>query len=58
LHEAGRRKVAGKEMTPFLLASLAEATGGRTVAANLDLLENNARVAGQIAAAVASLTLA
>jgi pseudouridylate synthase len=51
LQEAARRTLAGKQMTPFLLAALAQATGGRTLAANLDLLENNAQVAGQIAAA-------
>jgi pseudouridylate synthase len=52
LQEAARRKLAGKQMTPFLLAALAQATRGRTLSANLDLLENNARVAGQIAAAL------
>jgi pseudouridine-5'-phosphate glycosidase len=51
LQEAARRRLAGKQMTPFLLAALAQATGGRTLSANLDLLENNARIAGQIAAA-------
>ena len=53
LREAERRRLAGKEMTPFLLASLAQATSGRTLAANLELLENNARIAGEIAAALA-----
>ncbi|HWE23159.1 MAG TPA: pseudouridine-5'-phosphate glycosidase [Myxococcales bacterium] len=54
LREAGRNKLAGKQITPFLLGALAEASGGRTLTANLDLLENNARVAGQVAAALAS----
>jgi pseudouridine-5'-phosphate glycosidase len=49
LREAGARKLPGKQVTPFLLAALAQATGGRTRAANLDLLENNARVAAGIA---------
>ena len=53
LQDAARRNIAGKETTPFLLASVAKASSGRTVAANLDLLENNARIAGQIAAALA-----
>jgi pseudouridylate synthase len=52
LAEAQRRRLGGKQLTPFLLAHLALATGGRTVAANLALLEQNARVAGQIAAAL------
>jgi pseudouridine-5'-phosphate glycosidase len=53
LRAATRRKLPGKEVTPFLLAALADATGGRTRAANLDLLENNARVAADIARALA-----
>ncbi len=52
LRAAGRRKLPGEEVTPFLLAALADATGGRTQQANLDLLENNARVAAQIAVAL------
>jgi pseudouridine-5'-phosphate glycosidase len=49
VRDAAARKLPGKEVTPFLLAALAEATQGRTRAANLDLLENNARVAARIA---------
>jgi len=41
--------VTGKAVTPFLLAALAEETGGRSLEANLDLLEDNARVAAEIA---------
>jgi pseudouridine-5'-phosphate glycosidase len=52
LRAAARRKLPGKEVTPFLLAALADATGGRTREANLDLLENNARVAAEIALAL------
>ncbi len=53
LRAATRRKLPGKEVTPFLLAALADATGGRTRVANLDLLENNARVAADIARGLA-----
>ena len=53
VREAHDRRLPGKEVTPFLLAALAKATGGRTQAANLALLENNARVASQIAVALA-----
>src|SRR2546428_6865527 len=49
LREAARRRLPGKEVTPFLLAALAEATSDRTRAANLGLLENNARIAAGIA---------
>jgi pseudouridine-5'-phosphate glycosidase len=53
--EAGRRGVRGKEVTPFLLSCLAERTGGASMDANLVLLEENARLAGQIAAVAAEL---
>jgi pseudouridylate synthase len=56
LWEASRRKLPGKEVTPFLLAALAEATAGRTRAANLDLLENNARTAARIAGELLTTT--
>lgn len=52
--EAERRGVRGKEVTPFLLSCLAERTGGASMDANLVLLEENARLAGRIAAAVAA----
>ncbi|MGH2630117.1 MAG: pseudouridine-5'-phosphate glycosidase [Actinomycetota bacterium] len=51
--EAERRAddagVHAKARTPFLLAALADLTGGRSLDANLALLEDNARVAGEIA---------
>jgi pseudouridine-5'-phosphate glycosidase len=50
---AEREDVRGKGRTPFLLAALAELTGGRSLEANLALLEDNARVAGLVAASVA-----
>jgi pseudouridine-5'-phosphate glycosidase len=43
--------VTGKAVTPFLLAALAEETGGRSLDANLDLLQDNARVAAEVAMA-------
>jgi pseudouridine-5'-phosphate glycosidase len=49
LAEAAARKLPGKEVTPFLLSSLARATGGRSRTANVELLENNARAAAAIA---------
>ena len=47
--QAADAGVSGKARTPFLLAALAEITGGRSLEANLALLEDNARVAGEIA---------
>jgi pseudouridine-5'-phosphate glycosidase len=52
--EAERRGITGRAVTPFLLARVAELTGGRSRTANLALLEHNARVAAAIARALAS----
>jgi pseudouridine-5'-phosphate glycosidase len=50
--EAARQCVRGKEVTPFLLARLAEITGGRTLRANQALILANARLAARIATAL------
>jgi pseudouridylate synthase len=52
--EAERAGVHGPPSTPWLLARIAELTQGRSVRANLALIENNARVAGQVAAELAA----
>jgi pseudouridine-5'-phosphate glycosidase len=49
---AAEKNVRGKEITPFLLAQMSERSAGKTLAANIALLENNARIAAQIAAAL------
>ena len=56
LGEARAKKLSGKETTPFLLEHISRTTSGRTQAANLALLENNARIAGLIASALAGGT--
>lgn len=43
--------VRGKAVTPFLLAFIVEASGGRSLEVNLDLARNNVRVAADIAVA-------
>ena len=53
LDRADAHGIRGKEVTPFLLAQMSERSGGRTLAANIALLENNARVAAEIAVAMA-----
>jgi len=53
LAQAERQLIAGRELTPFLLSQMARASGGTTLRANIALLENNARVAAQIAGALA-----
>jgi pseudouridylate synthase len=54
LAEAAREAINGRELTPFLLSRMSERSGGATLRANIALLENNARVAAQIAKAVSS----
>lgn len=54
LAEARARGLGGKLLTPFLLQALDRATGGASRAANLSLLERNARVAGEVAAVLSS----
>jgi pseudouridylate synthase len=46
--------VAGSEVTPRLLARMAELSGGRSLDLNVELVVNNARVAAQVAVAAAS----
>ena len=55
---AARDGMRGKALTPFLLSCLAERTGGRSLEANLALLESNARLAGEIAVAAATAVAA
>ena len=45
-------EASGRELTPFLLARMAELSEGATLRANIALLENNARVAAGIARAL------
>ncbi|MEK7277377.1 MAG: pseudouridine-5'-phosphate glycosidase [Chloroflexota bacterium] len=52
LAAAEAQGVKGKAATPFLLAKVAEITGGRSLKANVALLENNARVAAEVARAL------
>ncbi len=52
LAAAERQGIRGAALTPFLLAQLSDATGGRSLAANMSLLRGNARIAAQIALAL------
>jgi len=49
LSEAREKGIHGKETTPFLLARVAEITGGDSLASNIRLVYNNAKLAAQIA---------
>lgn len=53
LHLAGERGIEGKAVTPFLLGEMLTLTGGRSLATNIALVRNNARVASAIAVALA-----
>ncbi len=48
--DAAAQGVAGKDVTPFLLGRIHELTKGRSLAANIALVLNNARLAAAIAA--------
>jgi pseudouridine-5'-phosphate glycosidase len=49
---AEAKHIAGKTVTPFLLAKILELTGGRSLKTNIALVENNARLAARIASAL------
>jgi pseudouridine-5'-phosphate glycosidase len=50
--EASESGITGGAVTPFVIEQIAAATGGRTVRANLALVEHNAAVAAGIAVAL------
>lgn len=49
LAEAEAKNILGKEVTPFLLAKMSAESKGETLKANIALLENNAKIAAQVA---------
>ena len=51
--EARREKLSGGSVTPFVLSRVAELSGGRTLRTNIGLIVNNARLAANIAVALA-----
>jgi pseudouridine-5'-phosphate glycosidase len=54
LAEATAARIAGKQLTPFLLARLAQVTGGASIRANRALVLHNAEVASALAVALAA----
>ncbi|MDP9468712.1 MAG: pseudouridine-5'-phosphate glycosidase, partial [Chloroflexota bacterium] len=52
--EAVSRGIQGGGVTPWVLARVAELSGGRTLRTNIGLIVNNARIAARIAAALAA----
>jgi pseudouridine-5'-phosphate glycosidase len=53
LAEVESQGVRGRAVTPHILASMQQLTGGAATTANVALLEHNAHVAGQLSAALA-----
>jgi len=54
IREAEAAGIGGPALTPWLLAKVAELTGGASLRANTALIVNDARVAGELAALLAS----
>lgn len=54
LDNAERDEVSGKAVTPYLLDAIFQITEGRSLKTNIALVENNARLAAEIAVALAS----
>ena len=50
--EAPAAGISGKAVTPFMLDAINRSTGGRSLATNIALVRNNARLAAEIAKAV------
>lgn len=55
LKKADENKIKGKDITPFLLKEIKEITGGKSLAANRELVFNNAKAAAEIAGEYAGL---
>ena len=49
IEDCDRQGISGQAVTPFILEQLANATKGRSIPANLALLQNNAELASRIA---------
>ncbi len=52
--DANNLGVSGKSLTPFLLDRIYQLTGGKSLAANIELIRANARLAAKIAVALAA----
>lgn len=56
VREAADKGIKGAALTPYLLSRVSELTDGKSQQANISLLKNNARIAGEIASALAEDT--
>ena len=55
MEEAKEQGIHGKATTPFLLAKIKDITGGSSLAANIQLVYNNAKLATATACELAKL---
>ncbi len=55
LRLAEKERISGKELTPFLLRTLRDATKGKTLDANLALVRANARLGARVAVALSAM---
>ena len=55
LKEADKQGIKGKEVTPFLLKTIVELTGGDSLESNIQLVLNNAAVGAEIAKAYSKI---
>uniref|UniRef100_A0A182XXD4 Pseudouridine-5'-phosphate glycosidase n=1 Tax=Anopheles stephensi TaxID=30069 RepID=A0A182XXD4_ANOST len=55
LVDAERKRIQGKEVTPFILSAVSKLTRGKSLDANMALIKNNARVAADIAVELAHI---
>jgi pseudouridine-5'-phosphate glycosidase len=56
IEEAGQQGVTGKALTPFLLSRIEQLTRGDSLQANIELVLNNARLAGAVSVALSDLS--
>lgn len=55
LKQADEESITGKDITPYLLNQMSQSSGGRTLTANIALLENNVKIAAGIAIAIGQI---
>jgi len=56
LVKAKKLNITGKKITPFLLDAIKEITGGKSLASNIELVKNNAKVGSRIACELTSIS--
>jgi len=55
LDDAAKNNIKGKNITPFLLDRIKTLTNGKSLASNIELVKNNAKIASKIAVSLSKL---